>query len=49
MKLLNGVGIIIIAQIISFIQLQGQVKWPRAKDHPLAMMLFGLPIGYMSI
>ncbi len=49
MKLLNGIGIIILAQILSFIQLQGQVKWPWAKDNPLVMMLFGLPIGYMFI
>jgi MFS superfamily sulfate permease-like transporter len=49
MKLLNGIGIIIIAQIISFIQLQGQVKWTWAKEHPLLMAICGLPIGYMFI
>jgi hypothetical protein len=49
MKMFNGFVLIIIAQIISFIQLQGQVKWPWAKDHPLLMALCGLPIGYMFI
>ena len=49
MKLLNGIGIIIIAQIISFIQLQGQVKWPWAKDHPLLMSITGIPISILLI
>jgi multidrug transporter EmrE-like cation transporter len=49
MKLINGMLIIVLAQIISFIQLQGQGKWPWIKDNPWLMTLLGLPIGYMFI
>lgn len=49
MKLINGMLIIMLAQIISFIQLQGQGKWPWIKDNPLLMALTGIPIGYMFI
>ena len=49
MKMLNGIGLIIIAQIMSFLQLQSQNKFQWAKDNPLIMMLLGLPIGYLFI
>ena len=41
MKIINGLGLIIIAQIISFIQLQGQGKWEWAKQNPILMALCG--------
>ena len=49
MKMLNGIGLFIIAQIISFLQLQSQSRFQWAKDNPLIMMLLGLPIGYLFI
>jgi len=49
MKLLNGFVLIMIAQIISFIQLQGQGKWEWAKENPFLMAVCGLPIGYLFI
>jgi MFS superfamily sulfate permease-like transporter len=49
MKIINGLGLIIIAQIISFLQLQSQGKWQWAKEHPMLMALCGLPIGYLFI
>ena len=49
MKLINGIGLIIIAQVISFLQLQSQSRFQWAKDNPLIMMLLGLPIGYLFI
>lgn len=49
MKLIYGMLIIIAAQIISFIQLQGQVKWPWMRDHPYIMAVTGIPIGFMFI
>ena len=38
-----------IAQVISFIQLQGQVIWKFPKDNPFIMMFLGLPISYIFI
>jgi MFS superfamily sulfate permease-like transporter len=49
MKLIEGVLIIILAQVISFFQLQGQGRWVWAKDNPLIMMLLGLPVSYLYI
>jgi multidrug transporter EmrE-like cation transporter len=49
MKLIYGILIIIGAQVISFIQLQGQGKWPWMKDHPYIMAITGIPIGFMFI
>lgn len=39
----------IIAQIISFIQLQGQFVWKWPKEHPYVMMFLGLPISLLFI
>ncbi len=49
MKLMNGIMLIILAQIISFVQLQSQNKWPWARDHQWVMVLAGLPIGYLFL
>lgn len=38
-----------LAQVISFIQLQGQIKWSFPKHHPYVMMLLGLPISLIFI
>lgn len=49
MKLIIALCLIVLAQILSFVQLQGQMKWAFAKNNPLVMMLFGLPIGLIFI
>jgi multidrug transporter EmrE-like cation transporter len=49
MKLVNGVLIIVIAQVISFLQLQSQSRFQWAKDNSMIMMLLGLPISYLFL
>lgn len=49
MKLLYGMGLITLAQVISYLQLQGQGKWEFFKENPLIIMFLGLPIGYLLI
>lgn len=39
-----------LAQLITFIQIQGQFKWPWFKEHPfLVSLIGGLPISYLFI
>ena len=38
-----------LAQIISFIQLQGQMAWKFPRENPYVMMLLGLPISLIFI
>mgnify|MGYP006935486133 CR=1 FL=1 len=49
MKLIYGMLIIVLAQVVSYVQLQGQGKWQFFKDYPLIIMFLGLPIGYLLI
>lgn len=49
MKLILGMLLITLAQVISYLQLQGQGKWQFFKDYPLVIMFLGLPIGYLLI
>ena len=49
MKIVYALLLAALAQIISFIQLQGQIKWTFAKQHPYLMMLLGLPISLIFI
>lgn len=49
MKLIIGMFLITLAQVISYLQLQGQCKWQFFKDNPLIIMFLGLPIGYLLI
>ena len=49
MKLMYGMGLITLAQIISYLQLQGQGKWLFFKENPYLIMFLGLPIGYLLI
>jgi multidrug transporter EmrE-like cation transporter len=39
----------IVAQIITFIQLQGQFKFQWAKDNPIYMALIGFPLSLIYI
>ena len=47
MKIVYGLLLMAIAQIISFIQLQGQMVWKFPRENPYVMMLLGLPISLM--
>lgn len=47
MKLIIGIAIGIIAQFLTFIQLQGRFKFDWMKEHPNIMVLLGIPISYL--
>lgn len=49
MKIVYAVLFSIIAQVISFIQLQGQMAWKFPRENPYVMMLLGLPISLILI
>lgn len=49
MKIVHAVLLSILAQIISFIQLQGQIAWKFPRENPYVMMLLGLPISLIFI
>jgi multidrug transporter EmrE-like cation transporter len=49
MKIVYALILSIVAQVISFIQLQGQMLWKFPKDNPYIMMLLGLPISLIFI
>jgi multidrug transporter EmrE-like cation transporter len=47
MKLLYGILFGLIAQILTFFQLQGQMKYEWFKTHPILMAFVGVPISYL--
>jgi multidrug transporter EmrE-like cation transporter len=49
MKIFYAVALSVIGQIISFIQLQGQIAWKFPRENPYIMMLLGLPISLIFI
>jgi multidrug transporter EmrE-like cation transporter len=49
MNIVYALVLSIIAQIISFVQLQGQMVWKFPKENPYIMMLLGLPISLIFI
>lgn len=49
MKIVYALLLSIIAQVISFIQLQGQMAWKFPRENPYVMMLLGLPISLIFI
>ena len=49
MKIVYAMLLAALAQVISFVQLQGQMVWKFPKDNPLLMTLLGLPISYIFI
>jgi multidrug transporter EmrE-like cation transporter len=49
MKVVYALFLGAIAQVISFIQLQGQVIWKFPRENPYVMMLLGLPISLLFI
>lgn len=49
MKVVYALLLGAIAQVLSFIQLQGQMAWKFPKENPYVMMLLGLPISLIFI
>ena len=49
MNLIWGIIWGLLAQITTFIQLQGQIAWKFPRENPLIMMLLGLPISFIFI
>jgi multidrug transporter EmrE-like cation transporter len=49
MKIFYALLLSLLAQVISFIQLQGQMAWKFPKENPYVMMLLGLPISLIFI
>lgn len=49
MKIVYALILSLIAQVISFIQLQGQIAWKFPRENPYIMMLLGLPISLIFI
>jgi multidrug transporter EmrE-like cation transporter len=49
MKIIYALLLATLAQILSFVQLQGQMAWKFPKENPYIMMLMGLPISFILI
>ena len=49
MKVVYALLLGAVAQVIAFVQLQGQMVWKFPKENPYVMMLLGLPISLIFI
>jgi hypothetical protein len=49
MKFIQGIFLVILAQIISYLQLQGPGKWEILKRYEYVLVLMGIPIGFLLI
>ena len=49
MNFITGLILGVLAQILTFIQLQGQFRWEWAKDNPFIMSLMGIPLSLLYI
>jgi multidrug transporter EmrE-like cation transporter len=49
MKIIVAMFFCVLAAILSFIQLQGQMAWKFPKENPYVMVLLGLPISLIFI
>jgi hypothetical protein len=49
MKFLLGLSFGILAQVLTFIQLQGQFRWEWFKQHPWTVSLMGVPLSFLYI
>lgn len=47
MQLLKGFIFGLIAQVFTFFQLQGQIKYEWFKNHPIAVAFMGVPISLL--
>jgi hypothetical protein len=49
MKLFQGILLVVLAQIISYVQLQGPTRWDILRKYQYVLILMGIPIGYILI
>ena len=49
MNFILGLMYGVFAQILTFVQLQGQFKYPWMKDNPLIMAAFGFPLSLLYL
>lgn len=47
MKLITGIFLSLLAQIIVFVQLQGGLKYDWIRNHKFAMSLLGIVVSYL--
>jgi multidrug transporter EmrE-like cation transporter len=49
MNFIIGLILGILAQVLTFVQLQGQFKYTWMKEHPIILALFGVPLSLLYI
>lgn len=49
MNFIIGFSFGVLAQILTFVQLQGQFRWEWFKQHPVIVSLMGIPISLLYI
>lgn len=49
MKFIIGFSFAVLAQILTFVQLQGQFRWEWFKQHPWVVSLMGVPISFLYL
>ena len=49
MKFIIGFSFGVLAQVLTFVQLQGQFRWEWFKQHPWVISLMGVPISFLYI
>jgi hypothetical protein len=49
MNFIIGFSFGVLAQILTFVQLQGQFRWEWFKQHPMIISLMGVPISFLYI
>lgn len=49
MKFALGIGLSVLAQVVTFIQLQGQFKYEWMKSNPFLVSCIGIPLSYLYI
>jgi hypothetical protein len=48
MKFIIGFSFGVLAQILTFVQLQGQFRWEWFKQNPWMVSLMGVPISFLD-
>lgn len=49
MNFIIGFSFGVLAQVLTFVQLQGQFRWEWFKQHPWIVSLMGVPISFLYI
>ena len=49
MDFIIGFSFGVLAQVLTFVQLQGQFRWEWFKEHPWVVSLMGVPISFLYI